>query len=110
MKKLLSLVIAGFLSLGLLSTSSFAEVAKGQTYYLKFFKDSLGMNGAKFAALHSQDEWKELFKSGKFEEEFGAKSEALKTFFKGDKWPKMRDDVKDFAIEYANDSGNVPSC
>jgi tRNA G10 N-methylase Trm11 len=110
MKKFASILFAIAIGMTTLTSSAFADVAKGQKFYLKFMKDSLNMNGAKFASLHSQDEWEEMFENGKFEEEFGAKSEALKKFFEGDKWQKMKNDIKDFAIEYANDSGNVPSC
>jgi len=109
MKKLLSLVIAIFLGSALLSSSAFADVAKGQKLYLKFLKGKTGMNGAKFAALHSQDEWEEMFEESGFEDEYGAKY-GLDKFFGGAKWGKMRSHVKDFVIEYANDSGNVPSC
>lgn len=88
-----------------------ADAAVGQKYYLKLFKSQTKMNGAKFASLHTQDKWREMFESGEFEEKFSESSERLKKFFQGDKWEsKIKPHIKDFAIEYAKDSGNVPSC
>ena len=65
------------------------------------------MNGAKMASQHSQDEWATLKEDGKLTEELKsicpkAPSKALKE--------KYLNHYYDFFYEYANDSGNVPSC
>ena len=43
-------------------------------------------------------------------EEFSAKYPDLKGFFQDEKWSKFMPHIKDFCIEYAVDSGKVPSC
>jgi len=112
MKKVLGLLISVFLVLGMMSTSALADSAKGQKYYLKYMKDGSGMNGAKFAAQHTQTEWKALFdgKAEKFVAEYATKYPGLDTFLKSDKFEKFMPDIKDFCMEFASDSGNVPSC
>ncbi|MDZ7817807.1 MAG: hypothetical protein U5K55_03915 [Aliarcobacter sp.] len=65
------------------------------------------MTGAKFAAKHSQEEWKELKAAGKFEEEIIKICPNVKA---GDIKESVQDHISDFSIEFANDSGNVPSC
>ena len=58
--KLLKLVIAGSIALGLASTSLSADAIKGQKYFSKLLKEPCGMTGAKFAAKHTQEEWKQI--------------------------------------------------
>lgn len=102
MKKLL---LAAFIGLGLVSTSVYADVAKGQKLYSKKLKKACDMTGAKMAAKHTQDEWEAIMEDGKLADE-------IKTIC-----PKVKE-VKDkfiphyydFFYEYASDSGNVPSC
>ena len=113
MKKLFGILITCFLLVGVIGTSSFADAGKGQKYYLKFLKKKTGMNGAKFATGHTQSEWKELFANGGagFISEYSSKYPNLKNFFNGDKFKsKYMKHIADFCIEYASDSGNVPSC
>lgn len=89
-----------------------ADVKKGQKYYLKSFKSKFKMNGTKFASLHTQDEWKVLFENqGEgFIKEFSQRfPQSEKTLSNPNAWKKL-EHIKDFAIKYANDSGNVPSC
>lgn len=113
MKKLLMVILSAFLMLGVVSTSAMADAAKGQKYYLKFLKKKTGITGAKFATQHTQAEWKELFANGgaAFIKEYSAKYPNLADFFAKDKFKnKYMKHISDFAIEYASDSGNVPSC
>ena len=65
------------------------------------------MTGAKFAAKHTQDEWKEIKDSGKFEQEVIKICPNVKA---GDLSQSVQENIIDFAIEFANDSGNVPAC
>ena len=111
MKRFFSLIASGFLVSAILTTSAIADSAKGQKLYLKYLKKTVGYNGAKFAAKHTQDEWEELFENGGegFKKEFGTTDKAKK-FFEGKKFEKIMPHIKDFVIEYASDSGNVPSC
>ena len=112
MKKVIGLLVTAFFVLGLMSTNAMADAAKGQKYYLKYMKNDSGLNGAKFATQHTQAEWKALFdgKGEKFIAEYSKKFPALEGFLKGEKFAKFMPDIKDFCLEYASDSGNVPSC
>ncbi|MCG3668264.1 cytochrome C [Aliarcobacter butzleri] len=104
--KLLKLLVASSIALGL-STSLMADVAKGQKFYIKLLKEPCGMDGAKFAVKHTQDEWKSIAESGKFEQEVIKLCPNVKA---GDIKPNAQKEIIDFLIEYASDSGNVPSC
>lgn len=106
MTKLLKIALAGTLLLGVAATTASADAKKGQKIFIKKFKSACGFNGAKFAAKHSQAEWEAVGADGmkaKLMEYCPKIDEATIK----DKWMK---DVYDFSYEYANDSGNVPSC
>jgi hypothetical protein len=94
------------------ATASYADAAKGQKVYLKKFKSKFDMNGAKFSALHSQSEWEELFEDNAagFIKEMSAKFPDTAEYLSNPKTLKKIMLIKDFVIEFANDSGNVPSC
>jgi hypothetical protein len=107
MTKLLKIAMAAGLVLGIATTTASADPVKGQKLFIKKFKTACGFNGAKFAAKHSQDEWETIMNNGKFKEELikicpNVKEEDVK-----DSWIQH---IYDFSYEYANDSGNVPSC
>ena len=89
-----------------------ADIKKGQKYYLKTFKSKFKMNGVKFATLHTQEEWRALFENqGEgFIKEFSERYPKSQKLLNNPKTWKKLQHVRDFAIEYANDSGNVPSC
>ena len=107
MKTLLKIALASALVLGVAATTASADAVKGQKLYSKKLKDACGMTGAKFAAKHSQDEWEEIMEAGKFEEEVIKICPAVKPGYLKDSWIEH---IYDFSYEYANDSGNVPSC
>ena len=106
------MLLATFLLASLASTSVMADPAKGQKYYLKKLKKYFDMNGTKFAASHSQEEWEELFAEDAqgFINEFSEKFPKAEKFLKGKGFQKIKEDIFDFAYKYANDSGEVPSC
>lgn len=113
MKSLLKLLIAAFLVGSFaVSTANADDADKGQRYYLKIFKPETGFNGTKFAAMHTQAEWEKLFAdNGKeFIAEWSEKYPSLKDFLNSDKFQKVLPSLKAFAVKYASDSGNVPSC
>jgi Spy/CpxP family protein refolding chaperone len=107
MSKLLKIVMAGALVLGVASTTASADVVKGQKLFAKKLKKVCGMTGAKFAAKHSQDEWEAIKEDGKFEDEIMKICPKVKKGFVKGSW---QGHIYDFSYEYANDSGNVPSC
>jgi len=112
MNLLVKAAVASALAFGVLTSTVYADAATGQKYYLKFMKPKTGYNGTKFAAMHTQAEWKALFADdgAGFKKEFVAKHPDLKDFLEGDTFKKIMKDLQDFAVEYASDSGNVPSC
>ncbi|MGB6328176.1 MAG: cytochrome C [Halarcobacter sp.] len=107
MTKLLKLMLAGTLILGIASSTASADVVKGQKIFIKKFKADCGFNGAKFASKHTQAEWEAVKDSAKFKEEFIKICPKVKESQIKDKWIPH---IYDFSYEFANDSGNVPSC
>jgi hypothetical protein len=105
--KLLKIIMVGTLALGITASTLSADAVKGQKLFSKLLKDPCGMTGAKFAAKHSQEEWKALKESGKFEEELIKICPSVKA---GDVKESLQEHIIDFSIEFANDSGNVPAC
>ena len=102
MKKL---ILASMIGLGLLSTSVYADVAKGQKLYSKKLKKACNMTGAKMAAKHTQDGWEKIKQNGKLGEEIMKICPEVKEVKE-----KYLPHYYDFFYEYASDSGNVPSC
>jgi hypothetical protein len=105
--KLFKAIITGSLVLGITATSLSADAVKGQKLFTKLLKGPCDMNGAKFAAKHSQNEWKEIKASGKFEAEVIKICPNVKAGILSE---SVQEHIIDFSIEFANDSGNVPSC
>jgi len=105
--KLLKIVMVSALTLGITVSSLSADTVKGQKLFSKLLKGPCEMTGAKFAAMHSQEEWKKLKESGKFGEEIIKICPNVKT---GDITESIQEHIYDFSFEFANDSGNVPAC
>jgi len=106
-KKFLLIVTIFFLA-----SSAVADVNKGKRYYMKNFKQKFKMNGLEFVQLHTQAEWRALFadEGRGFIVEFSKKYPKREKFLNNPKTWKKLQHVGDFAIEYASDSGNTPSC
>ncbi|MDY0233940.1 MAG: cytochrome C [Sulfurimonas sp.] len=107
MNKIVKVALAAMIMLGMSSVTLSADVAKGQKLYLKKLKKACDMNGAKMAAQHSQYEWETFKNEGKLADQLkkmcpSASDDALQE--------KYLEHYYDFFHEYANDSGNVPSC
>ena len=96
----------------MLAFNASADVDKGQKYYLKYLRPHFEYNGQDFAAQHLKVEWKRLFKkdSARFIKEYSKKHPESKEFLESDKFQKIAPDVKDFAMKYAADSGELASC
>ena len=105
--KLFKAIITGSLVLGITATSLSADAVKGQKLFSKLLKGPCDMTGAKFAAKHSQDEWKEIKTSGKFEAEVIKICPNVKA---DDLSDSVIENIFDFSFDFASDSGNVPSC
>ena len=107
MNTIVKIALAAIIMLGMSATTLSADVGKGQKLYLKKLKGACNMNGAKMASQHSQDEWETIGKGDGMAAEIKkicptVKDKALKG--------KYLPHYYDFFYEYANDSGNVPSC
>lgn len=109
MKKLLGAIFIAVLGLSFVSTSAFADSAKGQKIYVKKLKRDCKKsgiaNGGVLAKKHTQAEWKAINDSGKLSDEikkFCPKSKTLKK--------RYLKHLYDFLYNFASDSGNVPSC
>jgi hypothetical protein len=98
----------------LLSCSSltYADPEKGMRVYKKFMKKVIGIDGGKFAARHTQEEWRAMFANHAeaFKEETAANFGSAKEFLEGERFIKLQDHLRDFFIKYAVDSGNIPAC
>lgn len=109
MMKSASYFLAALVAVGMMGTTASADIKKGQKTYLKTCKNCHG-NGTKGAAMHTQDEWEELFANGGasiIKKHAGTKAEP---YFNGEGFKDVSQDLRDFLFEYASDSGNVPSC
>lgn len=100
------------LMVAMMSFGVFADAAKGQQYYLKYLRPHFGYNGQDFAAQHLKVEWKRYFKKDakKFIKTYSKKHPEAAEFLASEDFQKIAPHVADFAIKYAADSGELPSC
>ncbi len=105
---LLFLIFICFLSLGSLN----AAVYKGQKVFVKQCADC--HDGQEFVASKKMKQWKKLMKKkGKPLAKLHLKdirAEDSWKYFKSKKYTKKSKHLKQFLVEYAKDSGNVPAC
>jgi len=110
MKKLIMYLLAiTVLGLG----SADAAVYKGQKVYIKKCRKCHG-GGLEVAASKKKKSWKKLMKKkgeglAKLHLD-NKKAKASWKYFKSKKYTKRAKHLKDFLVEYAKDSGNVPAC
>ena len=92
-----------------------AAVYKGQKTYVKKCRKCHG-GGQKIAASKRMKEWKQLL--NKKEKGAGlakvhldsSKAKKSHKYFESKKYRKKARHLRDFMVEYAKDSGNVPAC
>ena len=107
MKKTLQITLGTLMLLAFSATTLNADIAKGQRLYMKKLKGACGFNGAIMATKHSMAEWKTLYETKKLAGEIKKFCPKVKeSSLKG----KFMPHYYDFFHEYANDSGNIPSC
>jgi hypothetical protein len=90
----------------LLIDMNMGDSDKGKKLYSKKLQKYCEMSGTSFAGMYSQDEWEEIVEVGKFSEEVIEICPKLKEIYDNSWSPNLYQ----FAYEYANDSGNVPTC
>jgi len=107
MNKIIKIALGAAVILSLGATAASADAGKGQKLFSKKLKKACGANGGVIAGKHTQDEWTDINDAGKLKAEIKkicpkVKDKALKS--------KYMKDYYDFFHDFANDSGNVPSC
>ena len=94
-------------------SSSDAAIYKGQRVFIKKCL-KCHESGQNFVAKYKMKKWKKLMKKkGKPLAALHLKSKEAKKswkYFKSRKYTKKSKHLKQFLIEYAKDSGNVPAC
>lgn len=110
MRKIMMSVLAlTVLGLG----SAEAAVYKGQKVYIKKCRKCHG-GGLEVAASKKKRTWKKLMKNkgeglAKLHLE-NKKAKKSWSYFESSRYKKRSKHLKDFLVEYAKDSGNVPAC
>ena len=107
MKLLKITLMAACLVLGAQSmyASDAQDIKKGQKLFIKKYKNACGFNGGVMAGKHSQDEWEYLYENDGLVDEMKSICPNIQ-----DVPEKYLPFLFKFYFEYANDSGNVPSC
>jgi len=94
-------------------SSSNAAIYKGQKIFVKKCLKCHD-SGQSFVAKYKMHKWKKLMKDkGKSLADLHLKSKKAKKswkYFKTKKYTKKSKHLKQFLVEYAKDSGNVPAC
>ena len=103
-----------FLSLAFLTlSSSNAAIYKGQKVFVKQCVKCHD-SGQAFVAEYKMKQWKKLMnKKGKMLAKIHLDSQKAKKshkYFKSSAFTKKSKHLKQFLVEYAKDSGNVPAC
>jgi hypothetical protein len=110
MKKIVMSVLA-LTVLGLGSAN--AAVYKGQKEYIKKCRKCHG-GGLEVAASKKRNTWKKLLNNkGKELAQLHLGNDKAKEswdYFESSSYAKHSKHIKDFLVEYAKDSGNVPAC
>ena len=110
MKKVFALMLPVLL---LTVTVCDAAVYKGQREFHKRCKKCHD-NGQEIAGMYKRSAWKKLMKDkGAGLAELHLNNEKAKkswSYFESKKYQKNAKHLKDFMLEYAKDSGNVPAC
>ena len=82
------------------------DISKGKKLFIKKLQKPCDMSGSRFAGFYSQDEWEEIVESGTLKDTVIEICPKLKDNYQ-EKWSP---NLYQFVYEYANDSGNIPSC
>ena len=110
MKKVFASVLLAAL---MTSVVSEAAVYKGQREFHKKCKKCHD-NGQEIASTFKRKTWKKMMKNkGQGLAELHLNNEKAKDsydYFESKRYKKYSKDIKDFMVEYAKDSGNVPAC
>ena len=93
--------------------TSEARVYKGQKEYIKKCK-KCHLHGQELTSSRKKLQWEEMMKdSGKALAQLHLENKKAKEswkYFESKKYQKNSKHLKDFLVEYAKDSGNIPAC
>ena len=110
MKNYLFIAIFAFL---FISSPMNAAIYKGHRVFTKVCNDCHG-SGVMFVSKKTISQWKKMMKKkGEKLSKLHLKSKKAKAswkYFKSKKFTRKTKHLKDFLLEYAKDSGNVPAC
>ncbi|HEY9190381.1 MAG TPA: hypothetical protein VIM88_05900 [Sulfurovum sp.] len=88
-------------------TIASASVKTGQKVFKKKMRKYCGVSGVRFARMHSQTEWEDLWYDGEFKEETKRLCPKLPVKKIKESWWKH---VYDFTYEYGTGGSHVPKC
>mgnify|MGYP001817309948 FL=1 len=107
MKKLVTALTLVAFAMVSTPTVATASVAKGQKIFKKKMRKYCGFSGVRFARMHTQDEWEELWDDGEFKEE--TKKLCPKLPLKKIK-KSWWEHIYEFTYEYGAGGSHVPKC
>jgi hypothetical protein len=95
-----------------MSFSVMADPDKGQQAYLEHLKPLFGYNGQEFASQHLKVEWKRYFKkdASRFIKMYSKKHPESAEYLASEEFQQVAVDIRDFAMKYAADSGELAAC
>ena len=107
MKKLVTALTLVAFAMVSTPTVATASVAKGQKIFKKKMRKYCGFSGVRFARMHTQDEWEELWEDGEFKDE--TKKLCPKLPLKKIK-KSWWEHIYEFTYEYGAGGSHVPKC
>ena len=107
MKKLVTAISLVALTMVTTPTVATASVAKGQKIFKKKMRKYCGFSGVRFARMHTQDEWEELWDDGEFQDETKKLCPKLNLNKIKKSWWEH---IYEFTYEYGAGGSHVPKC
>jgi hypothetical protein len=107
MKKLVTAISLVALTMVSTPTVATASVAKGQKIFKKKMRKYCGFSGVRFARMHTQDEWEELWDDGEFQDETKKLCPKLNLNKIKKSWWEH---IYEFTYEYGAGGSHVPKC
>ena len=107
MKKLVTALTLVAFAMVSTPTVATASVAKGQKIFKKKMRKYCGFSGVRFARMHTQDEWEELWEDGEFKNETKKLCPNLPLKKIKKSWWEH---IYEFTYEYGAGGSHVPKC
>lgn len=107
MKKLMTVLMLAAFTMASTPTIVSADVVTGQKVFKKKLRKYCGFSGVRFARMHSQDEWEEIYDNGDFQKETKKICPRLDVKSIKASWWKS---LYEFTYEYGTGGSHVPKC